>query len=165
MIERKSAVSLSSGLRNLGRRLWYALSIIVNVALLIVIGIIVPLWNQNFIVDTQLDDWLPFFYAAVAVNILIYGLLLGFEPNRLRPLLESIADVFTIIALFTLIAIFPFDFSDTTLADIVKLSLWLTILGIGTALAMDMKQWVLGNRPQQPKLKRKNSDDARVDLA
>lgn len=163
MIERKSAVSLSSGLRNLGRRLWYALSIIVNVALLIVIGVIVPSWNQSFILDAQLDDWLPFFYAAAAVNILIYSLLLGFEPNRLRPLLESIADVFTIIALFTLIAIFPFDFSDTTLADIVKLSLWLTILGIGTA--MDMKQLVFRNRPQPPKLKRKNSDDARVDLA
>lgn len=82
------------------------------------------------IITPRWADVLWAFNLSITISVVSYILLLLYDPLWLRRLAEIIRNLFGVLVLYTLYAVFPFDFGYDMIDKIVQWALLLTILGI-----------------------------------
>jgi uncharacterized membrane protein len=68
-------------------------------------------WTRTPFFTDDISLWLPVLNAALAVSILGHIIMIIFDRNLLRQILQFVIDALGLVAVFSLLSIFPFDFT------------------------------------------------------
>ncbi len=68
-------------------------------------------WQRHTLVTSDFNLWLPVVTAALVVSIIGHAVSITFDRYLLRQLVRTVTDVFGAVSVFTLLAIFPFNFN------------------------------------------------------
>ncbi len=102
-------------------------------------------WVRYPILTAQFNSWLPILIATLLVTIAAHITLIIFDKYIIRESTLIVLKLFGIATVFTLLSIFPFNFSgipDTMFADvsptIIKVVLGVIIAGLGVAALVSL---------------------------
>jgi uncharacterized membrane protein len=107
----------------------------------------VTTWNRLLLLTSDYYTWLPILVTVLLLSIAGHIILIIYDRYLLRQIILIVLNVLGIVAVSTLLSIFPFDFSvipDPTVANllpvVVTIALILTAVGLGiTSLVMFIK--------------------------
>ncbi len=128
------------------RKFGYVVAIVVNLILMYVFNNLLRwdwrgFWGPSGVLTWPIitPRWADILWAlnlSISVSIFSYVLLLVYDPLWLRRLAEIIRNLFGILVLYTLYAVFPFDLGYDMVDKIVRWALLLAILGtvLGTVI-------------------------------
>jgi uncharacterized membrane protein len=95
-------------------------------------------WIREPVLTSDFSLWLPIIITVLLFSIAGHALLLAVDKYILREMTLLVLDIFGAMAIITLIAIFPFDFSTFASSDMaawielgLKVTLGIIVFGIG----------------------------------
>jgi uncharacterized membrane protein len=98
-------------------------------------------WVREPVLTVDFNSWLPIVTTVLIFSIAGHALLLAIDKYILRETTLLVLDLFGIMAVFTLISIFPFDFSAFASADVaawielgVRVTLGIIVFAMGIAV-------------------------------
>jgi uncharacterized membrane protein len=110
----------------------------------------VTTWNRYPIFTEDINLWLPILTITLMLTIAVHIILITFDKYLLRELSTLCLNIFGLITVLVLLAIFPFDFSvipDTLAADIthnsVTIAISLTVVGIGVGILVKFVKLII----------------------
>ena len=156
--QRQGAASRRSRPGPAGRRFGYAVAVVVNVALLLLVNVW-PTWRVvPFLTDDMLDV-LPLVNLGLIVGALVNLVDLVFDRRWIRWAGDLITSVIAVITLWRFWQVFPFDFPDTGFDWALLVRILLVVAIVGTAIAVVVQAVILvrvllgrpaGGRPGEP---------------
>ncbi|MEN8614265.1 DUF4870 domain-containing protein [Dehalogenimonas sp. THU2] len=99
----------------------------------------VTIWKRYPVFTEEISLWLPILTLTLMLTIVVHIILIIIDKYLLRELSTICLNIFSLITVLVLLAIFPFDFSaipDTTAADITQTSVTIALILIVTAITI-----------------------------
>jgi cytochrome bd-type quinol oxidase subunit 2 len=131
------------------RKFNYAVAIVLNVVALVAVWVI-PFLDISFITD-EFNDALPYLNVALIGMIVGYFVLLRYDTYRFRHIMQIGFSLLTILFTVGLLTHFPFDFTDNTFDDLIRLGLQINIVTFLVIIAMDVKRVFVGEQKAKAK--------------
>ena len=94
------------------RRFGYGISIVVQVALLILVNNLVA-WDIAPFITDEFNDLVPYINVSLVASMVVNALCFAFDPRWFRSLTQAILNVITLVVIVQTYRIFPFDFSGS----------------------------------------------------
>ena len=94
------------------RRLGYGISIVVQVALLILVNNLVE-WDIAPFITDEFNDLVPYINVSLVASMVVNALYFAFDPRWFRSLTQAILNVISLVVIVQTYRIFPFDFSGS----------------------------------------------------
>ncbi len=117
------------------RLLGYAISIVVQVALLILVNNLVE-WDIAPFITEEFSDLVPYVNVSLVASIVVNAVYFAFDPRWFRSLTQAILNVISLVVIVQTYRIFPFDFSGSdfnwTALTRTGLVVLMVLVGIGT---------------------------------
>lgn len=137
--------------RRAGRRIGYAVAILVN---LLIYGFINvwPGWETFDFVTPAAADVLPLVNLSIGVTILVNVVYLFADGTRIKALGEMVASLVTMIASVAVLRVFPFDFTAYAFPWelLTRFILVIAVVGSAIAVLVHLYRLIRGPRPQRP---------------
>jgi len=97
-------------------------------------------WEMYTLVTKDFNLWLPVVNAALIMAIIGHAVLIAFDRYILRQSIHIILDIFTLMAVVSLLVIFPFNFSvlpgNTEFLIATGLTVALVLIAIGSGIGI-----------------------------
>ncbi|MGB5167874.1 MAG: hypothetical protein WBP49_05635 [Acidimicrobiia bacterium] len=94
------------------RRFGYAVAIVVEVALLIVVNNLVE-WDIAPFITEGFNNLVPYINVSLVASMVVNIAYFAFDPRWFRSLTQAILNVISLIVIVQTYRIFPFDFSGS----------------------------------------------------
>jgi hypothetical protein len=138
------------------RRFGYGVSIVVEVALLILVNNLVE-WGIAPFITEEFNDLVPYINVSLIATMVVNAAYFAFDPRWFRSFTQAILNVISLVVVFQTYRIFPFDFSGSdfnwtalTRTGLVVLMVLITIGVIGEVVKMFRALATEGNTHRQP---------------
>jgi uncharacterized membrane protein len=102
-------------------------------------------WVREPVLTSDFNVWLPIMITVLVISIAGHALLLAIDKYILRETVLLVLDIFGAMAIITLIAIFPFEFTSFASSDMaawielgLKVTMGIIVFGIGIAVIVRM---------------------------
>ena len=94
------------------RRLGYGVSIVVQVALLILVNNLVE-WNIAPFITDEFNDLVPYINVSLAASMVVNAIYFAFDPRWFKSFTQAILNVISLVVIVQTYRVFPFDFSGS----------------------------------------------------
>ena len=94
------------------RRLGYGISIVVQVALLILVNNLVE-WDIAPFITDEFNDLVPYINVSLAASMVVNAVYFAFDARWFKSFTQAILNVISLVVVFQTYRIFPFDFSGS----------------------------------------------------
>ncbi len=131
--------------RRAGRRIGYAVAILVNLALLWIINIW-PGWQAAPFVTPTAVDVVPLINASIVVTILANLMYIVVDGTRVKAAGEIVTGLFGVAVSGALLTVFPFDFAAYAFPwePVVRIVLVVALFGTCVAVLVNLVRLVRG---------------------
>jgi len=96
-------------------------------------------WDMFSLITTDFNLWLPIVNTTLIISIIGHSILIAFDRYLLRQGIHIILDIFTLVAVVSLLVIFPFNFSilpgNTEFLTTTGLTVVLVLIAIGAGIS------------------------------
>lgn len=130
------------------RRTGYLVAAAVNLALLYLV-LVWPGWEVLPFLTDQFSEVVGLMSASLLVGAAANLVYLVTDPPRVRAAGQLVVSALSLAVTVRLLQVFPFDFSDWSFDPswLVRLLLWLAVLGTGVGMVTELVRLVSGRRP------------------
>jgi hypothetical protein len=138
------------------RRFGYGVSIIVQVAMLVVVNTILT-WDWSFMswLTDDFSDLLPYINLSLVASIIVNVICMAYDPLWFKSFTQVILAIISFIVAIQTWRIFPFDFSETAFdaTILVRFGLVFIMFAIGASIIAEtvkMVRELSRTEPQTP---------------
>ena len=138
------------------RRFGYGISIVVQIALLILVNNLVE-WDIAPFITEELNDLVPYINVSLVASMVVNAVYLAFDPRWFKSFTQAILNVISLVVIIQTYRIFPFDFSGSGFnwtallrTGLVVLMVLVTIGIIGEVVKMFQALSTEGETHRQP---------------
>jgi len=159
-------LDVGPGLKRAGRRAGYAIAVIINVALLVIVGNLLD-WGWAPFLTEEFADVVPWIGLSLILSI-VANLVYQFDD---RPEVKSVGQILinlvSIFATYQIFIVFPFDFTSYAFdwATVARILLVLAMVGAGIGVLTETIRLVSGEREQERRRPMTASSETRSEEA
>ena len=117
------------------RQFGYGISIVVQVALLILVNSLVE-WDIAPFITDEFNDLVPYINVSLVASMVVNAVYFAFDPRWFKSFTQAILNVISLVVIVQIYRIFPFDFSGSDLNWAVLVRTGLVVLMVLVAIGI-----------------------------
>ena len=119
------------------RRIGYAIAIVINVAMLVIVNNILD-WGWISWLTNDLEQVLPLINVSLIASLVANAAYIAHDGPGFKGLLELVLNTISLIVTIRLLRVFPFDFATSGWEALTRTILIVAIVGISIAIVVQL---------------------------